>query len=195
MPFSYTNRKGQTFYLSKTVTKTGKPRYMFTATKRDESVDEIPQGFSVQESVNGIVSLVKSRPMQLLDSEIQSVRNQIDKHPKSKSYRTDIKSDRIDIYERVGVDVSEWYVSPENGPSVEIAGMLERLQIETERYAQFTPVMQFTLEDSKQRIFRVQRMCYRGSIDDWIVIAFGSVNELTARLIPKLGTEAFFQLF
>jgi len=39
-------------------------------------------------------------------------------------------------------------------------------------------------------------MCYLGSIDDWIDIhVMGLVDELVRDLIPKLGTDQFFELY
>ncbi len=64
MPVSYTNRKGVTYTLYRGQTRTGKPRYYFglPAHSQGEPVMEIPPGFTISESVNGVVSLVKDRP-------------------------------------------------------------------------------------------------------------------------------------
>ena len=64
MPVSYTNRKGQTYTLYRGQTKTGKPRYYFGRADQGqgEPVTELPPGFTISESVNGVVSLVKDRP-------------------------------------------------------------------------------------------------------------------------------------
>ncbi|OLE34930.1 MAG: hypothetical protein AUG45_03005 [Ktedonobacter sp. 13_1_20CM_3_54_15] len=63
MPVSYTNRKGVTYTLYRGQTRTGKPRYYFglPAHSQGEPVMEIPPGFTISESVNGVVSLVKDR--------------------------------------------------------------------------------------------------------------------------------------
>jgi len=65
--------KGFTYILNKGVTKTGKPRYYFSRELKDESVEKIPKGYKIQESVNGIVSLVKERPQLILAEESKSV--------------------------------------------------------------------------------------------------------------------------
>ncbi len=61
MTVTYTNRKGRKYYLHRGVTKTGKPRYYFSRKEKGELVDEIPTGYEINESVNGIVSLAKLR--------------------------------------------------------------------------------------------------------------------------------------
>jgi hypothetical protein len=68
-------------------------------------LDEIPEGFEIRESVNGIVSLAKSRPMELLDSEIAAVQQALDAHPKARKYRKDVKPRQITIYESIGPDL------------------------------------------------------------------------------------------
>jgi hypothetical protein len=55
--------------------------------------------------------------------------------------------------------------------------------------------MRFTLIDAEGRTFGVERMCYLGSIDDWIHIDNGPIDRLAERLIPTLGTDEFFELF
>lgn len=58
-----------------------------------------------------------------------------------------------------------------------------------------TPVMRFTLTDERKRHFRAERMCYLGSIDDWIDIGFDRpIQELARELIPTLGCDEFFEL-
>jgi len=64
MPVSYTNRKGVTYTLYRGQTKTDKPRYYFGRPDQGQSepVTELPPGFTISESVNGVVSLVKDHP-------------------------------------------------------------------------------------------------------------------------------------
>ena len=66
MAVTYTNRKGHTYYLCKGMTKTGKVRYYFALERKDGSPDQIPEGYRISESVNGVVSLVKDQPRLIL---------------------------------------------------------------------------------------------------------------------------------
>jgi hypothetical protein len=52
MSITYTNRKGVTLYLCRSVTKTGKPRYYFAREQKGEPVEAIPEGYRVGESVS-----------------------------------------------------------------------------------------------------------------------------------------------
>jgi hypothetical protein len=159
-------------------------------------LDEIPEGFEIRESVNGIVSLAKSRPMELLDSEIAAVQQALDAHPKARKYRKDVKPRQITIYESIGPDLGPMLSSIKKLMSDEDAQQLvQHLEEEQSDTGQFTPVMRFTLLDRENRLFEAERMCYRGAVEDWIEIAFGKpIDELCSQLIPKLGTEEFFEL-
>ena len=193
MPITYTNRKGVTYYLCQGVTKTGKPRYYFAREPKGKPLEEIPEGFKITESVNGVVSLAKDRPGQILPIEVAAVEQAVQRHPKSYNYRVNVKHDRIEIYERVGPDADE-LMSGLAKLGFGAFGLTDRIQATMARDAQFSPVYRFTVIDEELRTFQAERMCYLGSIDDWIHIGIGQVDRLARELIPRLGTDAFFGL-
>ena len=198
MPVTYTNRKGVTYYLCRGVTKTGKPRYHFAREIKGEPVDKIPEGYKISESVNGIVSLAKDRPSQILPDEIAWVEASVKRHPKPHNYRVSAKHDRIEIYERVGPDADDLIAefSSLSGLSGLSALQADRLRERHDHRAQFTPVLRFILADPQRRTFRVERWCYLGSIDDWINVgSMGPVAQLAREWIPKLGTDRLFEVY
>ena len=197
MTITYTNRKGRTYYLCQGVTKAGKPRYYFATEVKGDRVERIPEGYVISESVNGVVSLAKEHPSLILEREIAVVKEAVQKHPQAKNYRVSVKSDRIEIYEHVGPDLNDLFDGLQKKLHLKLDANLKGCLQESERvHGQFTPVMRFIVADEQQRLFRAQRMCYRGSIDDWIDIGYGkSFDVMISRLIPKLGTDAFFELF
>jgi hypothetical protein len=197
MPVSYTNRKGLTYTLYRGQTKTGKPRYYFgrAGQGQGEPVSELPPGFTISESVNGVVSLVKDRPSLIQQEEVAAIEAAVQQHPEARRYRVAVKGNRIEVYEQVGPDynvlVSELHLAGLSRP-----GLAEQLRALEERHAHYTPVLRFTLLDPKQRRFGSERMCYLGSIDDWLELGqTGSVAKLAHALIPTLGTEQFFELW
>jgi len=198
MPVTYTNRKGVTYYLRRTVTKTGKPRYAFAREPEGELVEQIPEGWHISESVNGIVSLVKDRPAQILPQEVAAVEAAVAQHPRSHNYRVGVKRNRIEVYERTGPDVDNLLADlAKMGLGVfQRPDQLRDLRTEMDHWAQFTPVLRFILADAEQRAFRTERWCYLGSIDDWIdVHQQGPVERLARQWIPRLGTDAFFEWY
>jgi hypothetical protein len=194
MPVTYTNRKGFTYTLCQGTTKTGKPRYNFVRDPEGRRVvDEIPEGYEISESVNGIVSLIKKRPAQILPEEVAAVEAAVERHPKSRNYRVNVKHDRIEIYESVGPDV-DGLISDLRGMGMPLSDREKDLREILERGAQFTPILRFILDDETRRVFRAERWCYLGSVDDWIFITTGPVDRLARQMVPTLGTDAFYEL-
>src|SRR5438445_391914 len=187
MPVSYTNRKGLTYILDRGQTKTGKPRYYFgrAGQSQGEPVTELPPGYTISESVNGVVSLVKDRPSLIQPEEVAAIEAAVRQHPEARRYRVAVKGNRIEVYEQVGPDYNE-LVSELHLPGLSRPGLAEELRALEERHAHYTPVLRFTLLDPKQRLFSVERMCYLGSIEGWLELheQTGPVAKLASALIP-----------
>lgn len=194
MSVTYTNRKGTTYYLCQTATRKGKTRYYFAKEQKGDPLDEVPEGYSIRESVNGLVSLVKTRPIPFTPEEIAAVEKAIEEHPKARNYRIDVRHDWIEIHERVGL------------PLEELGGLLGKivplfphkfaqLSEEEERRARFQPVLRFGLMNTPKRLFTAQRMCFLGSIDRWIFAGSSKrIEELLDIWIYRLETEEFIDL-
>jgi hypothetical protein len=64
MAYSYTNSRGNTYYLHKrdTTLKNGRQQtiYFFARDVRDGAMDEVPSGYQVAESRNGLPVLKKA---------------------------------------------------------------------------------------------------------------------------------------
>jgi hypothetical protein len=194
MPVTYTNRKGFTFYLCQGVTKTGKPRYFFAREIKGEPVEQIPAGYTITESVNGVVSLSKAQASQLREEEINAVKAAVAQHPKRNRYRVNVRPKRIEIYEAAGPD-AETLMASLGDLLPMMAEMADRVAVELDRYTQYTPVLRFTLIDAEQRTFEAERMCYLGSIDDFINIGYVPLEPMASDRIATLGTDEFFEWF
>ena len=197
MAITYSNRKGKTYTLFRSKTKTGMYRYYFAkSSRKGETCDKIPAGFEIQESVNGIVSLVKKRPKLILQEEIDLVKRILEEHPRKGKYRIDVKSDRIVIYERIGPDADELMDLFKQARIPVLPNARERLMEGQNHCAIYDGVVRFILRDTSERIFDVERMCYLGDIDDWIYIDSGtSLAKLAWGIIPLLGTDDFYDLY
>jgi hypothetical protein len=199
MPINYTNRKGKTYTLYLGQSRTGKPRYYFgrEGQGQGEPVADLPEGYTISESVNGVVSLVKGgRQSLILPEEEAAVEAEVQRHPDARHYRVVVKGKRIEVYERAGPD----YMDVVRGlriPGIERPGLAEELRDMQERHAQYEPVLRFNLIDAAEREFGVERMCYRSSVDGWLelMLTRGPVAELARELIPTLGTDRFFELW
>jgi hypothetical protein len=191
MPITYTNRKGMTYFLCKGTTKTGKPRYFFAREPKGEVMDAIPEGYQIEESVNGIVSLVKDRPKLIAPEETAAFEAALKRHPKGGNYRLSVRHKQIVVYERLGPDVDRL------NAIFGILGPIDQRASEIlDRSAQYTPIMRFILDDPEKRDYHAERWCFRGSIDDWICAGqSGKIETLARELIPTLGTDDFYELY
>jgi hypothetical protein len=195
MPITYTNCKGVTYYLYHIVTTTGTSRYVFAREPKGEPLDEVPQGWHISESVDGVVSLARDRPQQIRPEEVASVEAEIRRHPKSHNYRVAVKENRIEVYERIGPGAEDLLTGFTLLRS-EAYAQRDELQAILDRHAQFTPVLRFILTDDQKRTFRTQRWCYLGSIDDWIEVGpTGQLSLLARQWTLRLGTDAFFEVY
>jgi hypothetical protein len=194
MPVTYTNRKGKTYILCKGTTKTGKPRYYFSPDPKGEIMDHIPEGYEIRESVNGQVSLARTRPALITKAERAAVERAIAKHPEARNYRLDVKQKHIIVYENIGPDMEDLFeIFQEIIPISR--SRAEELRGQQEQFSEFSPVLRFILADPQQRTFRVERMTYSG-MGGWrrLYSYSGDIKELAPKLIPRLGTDRFFEL-
>ncbi len=190
MPVNYTNRKQQTYVLCQGTTKTGKPRYYFTREPKGETVNTIPEGYHIEESVNGVVSLVKDRPRLISAEELAAVETALRRHPRHGNHTSRAKGNEIVVYERELPDIAEIMarLGRAGRPDPRLVELLGRS-------ARYSPVMRFVLVDREKWVFAAERWHFSGSIDDWIDIGHsGQIEALARRLIRKLGTDAFFEL-
>ena len=193
MPVVHRNRKGRPYYLCESTTNTGRPRYYFSRERRSSMLTQIPEGYQIRESVNGVVSLTKTRRVEILDSEISAVMAAVRTHPKASRYRVDTKSSEITIYERVGPDLLD--LAAELGLEKLSKDAVRRMEERERRSGQFSPMMRFILTDKEWRLFSAQRMCFMSGMDDWIYIEYDKpIGKLSRQLVPVLGKDKFFEL-
>jgi hypothetical protein len=195
MPVTYTNRKNVTYFLGQTVTKTGKPRYTFSREPARQPVEQVPEGWEINESINGVVTLARAKPKLILADELAAVDAQLRRLPKAARYRCEAKANQIVIYENARPDMSR-IMSEMIKPGMLINPReADRLSQLDEDYAYYSPVMRFILWDPERRRFLAERMVYRGEGYWRAVGQEGSIAELATRLVPTLGTEEFFELW
>ena len=99
------------------------------------------------------------------------------------------------IYERTnpGIDHLEPLIRRIGGISLARRASLQEF---LDQSARFSPVMQFTLLDEQDRSFFAQRWRSLGSMDGWVNVGpIGSTEHLARKLIPRLGTDAFFDIY
>jgi hypothetical protein len=146
---AYTNRRGRKYYLFRMKTKTGGSRYVFRREieGRGEPVLEMPNGYEISESVNGIVSLRKTFTSPIRKEEMDAVRSVLKNHERLAMYRVeDVRGDIV-VFEPISGLTPETieFVRSLQGPCATLdLGPLERR-------TQYEPVLRFRLIDEKKR--------------------------------------------
>jgi hypothetical protein len=98
MVVTHVNRKGQTFYLHETRTKTGKPKYSFSMKDQGQLVESIPEGHEVYENPDAQVFLRKKLPRFISDREIAIVRDGLSKYAGDRHCMADVRERHIVVY-------------------------------------------------------------------------------------------------
>ena len=188
MTVNHTNRRGQTFYLHQSSTKTGKPKYFFSRNNHGELADTVPQGFEIYENPNAQVFLRRKQPKLITDEELAVVEEGLKRCTRQERCRVDVRKAIITVF-----------TPDQNLDEIgEVMGLLGGLKDREvfDRIASYTPMLQFVLTNEKERTFIARRYCFLGSIDDWIEI--GRPDKLTTlvkKFVRHLGQDSFYELY
>jgi len=185
MPVTHVNRKRDTYYLHVGTTRAGKPKYWFSKKTDGDLVEVLPKGYEVYENPDAQVFLRKILAPLVTPAEVALVQAGLKRYAPAQNCLVDVQGEHIVVYhaERVSLDLGRF-----GFPSGELPA----------QYRNHMNVMRFTLADEEDRTFRVQRWCFRGSIDRWIDLwSSGSEGKLTdpvKKFCPHIGQESFFEL-
>ena len=191
MPVSYVNRRGQTYYLRRRATKTGKASYFFSMKSEGELVEAIPEGFEVYQNPNARVFLRKIQPKIITDEEVEVVKRGLRQFRHLRHYQVEVKGNTITVF----------------GPDQDVEGLSSLLSLmpgakeqlggkELLQFLTYSPMLRFVLVDEGKRAFIAERYCFLGSIDDWIEISEARKLEGPVRkYVRHLGRDSFFELY
>ena len=191
MSVEYTNRRGKTYHLHKSITKTGKARYFFSQSVEGDLVDVMPDGYEVYENPNGRVYVRKIQPRVIPDDELAIVEAGMRRFSRFKHFQVDVKKGTISIHTpNQDVDrllhVVRSFAGPEGVDTQRTIGQL----------VTYSPELRFVLIDKEERLFQTERYCYRGSIDGWIEVGRPDrLKTLVRKYVKHLGQSSFFELF
>jgi hypothetical protein len=186
---SYTNRRGDRYYLHAGRTRTGKQRYFVAKTSGEGTLDAMPEGYEFTESINGVVSVrrIDRHGPQAPKQHVEMVRAEMGRHGQLRYYRAESVRGEIVIFEpSSGLTLEAEHASLFGFR--EIGSPLDRLAART-RYA---PVLKFTPCGASG--YSVHRMTHRGKGGWSWPLANGPLAKLAGRFVGKIGTEAFFDL-
>lgn len=189
MPFTYTTRRGKTYYLH-TGPKRGGGIQHYVSTDSDGPVAEaVPNGFEIYETPNGQVYLRKAKPALIRPDELALVTAELNKRQTSQHvYRADVDGKEIVTH--------EGETRLEALRAINIRFSEHGLEDYAARNAHFTAVMRFILKDKATREFVPQRFCFRGSVEDWISIGEPApLQKLVTKFFKHLGKDSMYDLY
>jgi hypothetical protein len=189
-PVSYTNRRGQIYYLHRGLTKTGKQRYFVAKTIGEGALAQIPDGFELVESINGVVSVRRVDPNapKVPDADLARVRTELARQPHLQRHRADVVKGEIVVFEPVGGLPDRFLgdLATRFGSTPDRLRELRELQERT----RYTPVLKLVPSGDD---YMVCRMTYRGSGGWSGPYDGGSLHKLVKKYVPSIGTDRFFQ--
>ena len=98
MPIQHINRKGDTYFLHESTTKTGKPKWFFSKKTEGNLAEAIPAGYEIYENHNAQVFLRIIVPTLVTKSEIETVEKGVRKLAKLRYFLVEAKSDSIIVF-------------------------------------------------------------------------------------------------
>jgi hypothetical protein len=191
MPIQYVNRKGDTYFLHESKTKTGKPKWFFSKKTEGTLAESIPAGYEIYENHNAQVFLRTIVPMLVTKEEIETVETGVRELTKLRYFVVEAKSDSITVFiaNQQGGLLEETLAS-----KIGIADS-EKLYTAMQGFLMYLPMMRFNLVDEKRRRFAVERWCFLGSIDDWFPLrGSGDLATIVKKYVRHLGEESFYEL-
>jgi hypothetical protein len=198
MPVLYTNRAEKIYTLFEGKTKTGKPRYFFSAntTKgkaKGEPIEQVPEGYEIYERPeNAQVFLRKIKPKLITDSEKQLIEQTIKQLTLAKDYLVGEQDKFITIYESAsGIANLKGILANVTGSSVSddtLKSVINAIG------GEYRGALRFELINDKTRQFEAQVYSCRGSIDRWCPLdGEGKLANLANKACVNLGSNALYE--
>lgn len=194
MSVEYTNRKGDVYYLHADRTPTGRPQYYCSREQSDSTLDVVPAGYEIWESPEaGLVYVRKAKPVVIPAFERQIVEDAIRLGTGLEYFLVDVQSNSLVVY-LPAIDMDE--LTQVMGKALPTSSPVLRAKRNSiVRRSAYVKMMRFVLMDEDERLFRVERWCFRGRIDGWMFLdGPAELEKMVHKYVKHLGTERFFDL-
>ena len=200
MAFEHRNRRGDVYLLQAGRSRTGKPRYYFGRKLTGQPLEEVPAGYEVFESPQrGQVYLRRWCPTciepvarEIIEEGIREL-----SHVEHFIVDVDAEDNSLIVYlPTKSVDEVNHLVCFLAGPDALQVPRFREARDQVVRESRYEKMMRFLLLDPEQRLFLVERWCFRSSSDGWFYLAGPApLAELVDRYVEHLGEESFYELF
>jgi hypothetical protein len=196
--FECQNRRGDVYRLQVKTTKSGKPRYYFGRKLTGEPVEKVPEGYEVFESPErGQVFLRKHLPSCIDPTERETVVDGIRQLSNVEHFIVTVEEDSLVVYlpTQSGSEASN-LVETLAGPDALRVPRFREARDRLVRESQHHKAMRFQVLNERQRLFHVQRWCFRGSDGGWMHLHRPApLSDLVERYAEHLGEDSFYELY
>lgn len=195
MAKEFKNSKGKTYYLKSRTTKKGNITYYLTVKLDDDCLNSLPKEYEVFEKYDMETLYVRKKvASKFSKEEIASIEKELKNNADIDEYKLAVHGAEIKIYTaEKGKGISSFMQDS-------IASAIfdkRRSALYEKAFLRYEERLKIQLKEKKDfKEFLVLRYCYRGSVDDWIVIDAGdNLKELAKDTIVHLGKESYFELY
>ena len=192
MAVLHTNRKGDTYYLTRRKSKGGRTQYVFSKDRLAEAVDTIPAGYEVFEHPNGQVFLRRQIVSEFPDADCRVIEQYMREHFHDEQYILERKRREVVIH--FADEEPEDLLNTMMAFNAFTQARPDKLEKLRRKYLRYSPMMRVSYS-SRSGEYSLERYCFLGGIDDWFPLENSvSVKKLVAKYCKHLGSESFFDL-
>lgn len=154
-------------------------------------MNELPRGYEVFEKYDtNIMYLRKNKKSKYSLREITILEAELIKNTTVGSFKIDVYGDLIKIYI---VDKGDLIDDDDSSKLSGFMGLINSKINSLFRYNERMRIYKQTVNGEQE--YKFQRYCYRGSVDDWILVDSGDeFKKLVKENIYHLGKDSYFEL-
>jgi len=206
-PFSYTNKRGQAYYLHTVSRADGRTGYVMRTRNTGAAVG-LPKGFEIRENVHGGVSVRRRRPRRFTPLEEKLLLTAMER-VRPFAYELDIDGRAATVYasaedrkcflESLDAEFADGFADALTKAlakrySPELVAMFRaRRKEQNAKRPRFYPLLRFVIADKRERRFAVERVCFSGE-SSWIRLETLPLAAALMKYLPHLGRDSFFDL-
>jgi hypothetical protein len=194
----YENRRGDVYYLQEGKTRTGKPNYFTGRKLTGTPLATMPEGHEFYERPDTAQVVVrKIPPSPITELERKQAEDIVRRASGLTHVIVAIEGDALVVYtpsvSRADADrLFDLLAGPRLGMG---SARADAFREEHMRRSQYMKMLRFELVNPEKRVYRAERWCFRGSIDDWWTLpGSGSLAKVVEQYARHLDRESFFEL-
>lgn len=195
MAKAFRNRKGVSFYIKSKKTKKGNTTYYMTKKLDAECLDAEPDGYEVFEKPDTKMLFIRRRkPNKFGLKGISTIKKALENNKNIADFQLDVVGGLVKVYT---ADLEDESSNVFGGGLQDLLFSQNRMTNLRKAFQRFEERMRIKFVEKKGvKEYLVYRYCYRGSVDDWIIIDAGDdLTQLANDNLKLIGTEEYFEAY